>query len=435
MGATKRSRGAANGAAKGVSNGAAKGVSNGAAKGVSNGAAKTVTVENAADQPGKFFDPMAVTWMEKYNAPMEKIWSRLPSFVRSTIVTLAVFILGATMRGEWLLTAVHTARYLGWELGDGSEGWDFSWQNLSLEALRLKNLRVYWLVASFVSYFMYFSIGGFLHWYFYVRQRDRPEEWKCQPTKFLPPELERHEILVGSFSLLITSSFTATLACYISNGGWSRVYYEFDEYGWTWWFLQWAVIFIYQDYATYWLHRIYHTPFLYKHFHKLHHKYKQPTAFSVTAIHPVEIMHIQITLCLPLFVIPCHFVPFCGVALYTYYHGIIDHSGINFKAYWWQPWQPDAIFHDNHHQYFHVNFAFNIYIWDKLHGTYRQKDRLYTEDTFYGRGKALSEATEEERQQDLTERLSENPRAYRSGTLEYKLEGAETATRKRAAAH
>jgi hypothetical protein len=52
--------------------------------------------------------------------------------------------------------------------------------------------------------------------------------------------------------------------------------------------------------------------------------------------------------------------------MYTYYHGIIDHSGINFKAYWWQPWQPDAIFHDNHHQYFHVNFAFNCSLWDKV---------------------------------------------------------------------
>lgn len=61
-----------------------------------------------------------------------------------------------------------------------------------------------------------------------------------------------------------------------------------------------------QDYVTYWLHRIYHLPYLYKHFHKLHHKYKQPTAWSVTAIHPVESTHIQMTLVLPLFVIPVH---------------------------------------------------------------------------------------------------------------------------------
>jgi hypothetical protein len=43
-------------------------------------------------------------------------------------------------------------------------------------------------------------------------------------------------------------------------------------------------------------------------------------------------------------------VPFSMVLIYTYYHGIIDHSGITFKRYFWQPWQPDCIFHDNHHQ-------------------------------------------------------------------------------------
>ena len=61
-------------------------------------------------------------------------------------------------------------------------------------------------------------------------------------------------------------------------------------------------------------------------------------------------------------------VPFSAVMIYTYYHGIIDHSGITFKKAFWQPWQPDCIFHDNHHQYFHVNFGFNIELWDKVKG-------------------------------------------------------------------
>ena len=95
--------------------------------------------------------------------------------------------------------------------------------------------------------------------------------------------------------------------------------------------------------------------------------------------------------------------------LYIYYHGIVDHSGINFKvvflvfmkldsnknfqALWWQPWQPDCIFHDNHHQYFHVNFGFNIEYWDHFHGTSRQKDKIYREDIFWGKGKDVAEAT------------------------------------------
>lgn len=146
-----------------------------------------------------------------------------------------------------------------------------------------------------------------------------------------------------------------------------------------------------QDYAAYLTHRLYHYPFLYRTFHKMHHKYKQPTAFSVTAIHPVELIHMELVLASPIIFLPVHWskshfwkskfmlmetiqiiiflgwkVLFYGIMLYTYYHGIIDHSGIAFKAQWWQPWQPDAIFHDNHHQYTHVNFGFNMYLWDKV---------------------------------------------------------------------
>lgn len=151
-------------------------------------------------------------------------------------------------------------------------------------------------------------------------------------------------------------------------------------------------------------------------------------------------------------------VSFYVISLYNYYHGIIDHSGVNFKSYWWQPWQPDAIFHDNHHQYFHVNFGFNMEVWDKvinyglkialinlwitcrcsdknwkqlqikfqefffspqIFGSYRRKDRIYKEDTFYGQGKSLSEASVDEVAEDMAERLSENPLAYRSNKLEF----------------
>lgn len=57
----------------------------------------------------------------------------------------------------------------------------------------------------------------------------------------------------------------------------------------------------------------------------------------------------------------------------------------------------------------------------QLHGTYRRKDRIYTEDIYYGRGKAISEVTHEELDADIKERLSENPLAYRSNELDFKL--------------
>lgn len=400
-----------------------------AKKTLKNGEVKKVSKEE--QQIGKFSDPMSVTWSEKYDDIFAKFWKLIPQNVSGVLATMATFLVGISVNGDWINLYVHIARQFGYNLAPINNTKPFNWSNITAESLKLQNLFSFWVSSCIVSYAMYFIIGGFLHWYYYVRQRNKAEEWKCQPNKWLTPDLERHEIILGSLTLFVNASTSAILACYISNGGYSTVYYDIGDYGWIWFVLQWPVIFIYQDYITYWMHRMYHLPFFYINFHKLHHKYKQPTAFSVTAIHPVESAHIQLVLALPLFVFPVHWFPFYVIALYTYYHGIIDHSGINFKAYWWQPWQPDAIFHDNHHQYFHVNFAFNIEYWDKLHGTYRRKDRVYTEDTFYGKGKAFDEVTAEELKADLEERDSENPLAYRGNKLEFKLTDSEIKTIKR----
>lgn len=50
----------------------------------------------------------------------------------------------------------------------------------------------------------------------------------------------------------------------------------------------------------------------------------------------------------------------------------------------------------------------------QLYGTYRQKNRIYNEDIFYGKGMALDEASEEILLKDMAERKSENPQAYRN---------------------
>ena len=44
-------------------------------------------------------DPMAPTWTEKYAKTLDRVWSKLPNFVGSFIATVAVFILGSTIRG------------------------------------------------------------------------------------------------------------------------------------------------------------------------------------------------------------------------------------------------------------------------------------------------------------------------------------------------
>jgi hypothetical protein len=58
--------------------------------------------KNTASMGTGFYDPMAVTWMEKYSDTLDKIWAKLPDWAGSIIVTLAVFAFGATIRGMFV---------------------------------------------------------------------------------------------------------------------------------------------------------------------------------------------------------------------------------------------------------------------------------------------------------------------------------------------
>ena len=57
----------------------------------------------------------------------------------------------------------------------------------------------------------------------------------------------------------------------------------------------------------------------------------------------------------------------------------------------------------------------------QIHGTSRQKDRIYREDIYYGQGKALADATQDEIQDDIGERRDENPLAYDDNKLVFDL--------------
>ena len=50
----------------------------------------------------------------------------------------------------------------------------------------------------------------------------------------------------------------------------------------------WLVFLCWVELFAYCFHYFFHLKFIYRHFHKLHHKFQPPTAYSAVAFHPIE---------------------------------------------------------------------------------------------------------------------------------------------------
>lgn len=358
---------------------------------------------------GKQDKPEYTGWHSYMYKSLDILWSIMPEYLGTVVATVMLFIAGSTMRGDWLFILVHFIKHFKSNESDANNLSDSDtprhFKEWSLESMKLQNLPNFIIMDLAVSYTMYFIVCGFLQWYFYIKRRDNSHEWKCQPTKFLTPEQEQHEIMLGTMNVGLGGVIFGVLACYIYNGGGTMIYFKPDEYGWTWLILSLPLHFIYQDGAAYYVHRVLHLPIVYKNVHKWHHYYKQPTAFSATAMHPAELFFFQTFIILPIFTVPLHAGVYIMTMIYIYYYGLITHSGIEIGSIW--PWQPPVSYHDNHHQYFHVNFGNNMTLFDRLHGTMRRKDRVYNESIYGGKGIDLKNAPDNLKKEHATEIAAE----------------------------
>lgn len=147
-----------------------------------------------------------------------------------------------------------------------------------------------------------------------------------------------------------------------------------------------AGYFVATDGLLYWAHRILHRKWLFRHIHRVHHRWTCPTAFTSAAMHPVEFATYQSVMLVPLFFYPIPVVGLIAVLVYQNTIAMVDHSGVDLRS--WLPWQPPARFHDDHHVYFHVNYGQTLGVWDRLFGTWRRRGRMYGVSIFGGKGAA-----------------------------------------------
>eukprot|EP00731_Ephydatia_muelleri_P004967 Em0002g1143a len=212
----------------------------------------------------------------------------------------------------------------------------------------LTDLLFYVGVGVASSQLIYQLLCGAIQLYYYTLQRGNPETWKCQPNRFLTRSNEWHEIVVGTLNMTLAGSMSGFLSCWILNGNYTSVYFVVGDYGHAYYFLSFVWLFLWFEASAYYSHRLLHTPWLYKAIHKHHHRYHSPTPYSVIAMSPFEMVFYQMFFVAPLFTVPIHASVYIAIELYIFYFGLIDHSGVKMTS--WLPWQPDSMFHDDHHK-------------------------------------------------------------------------------------
>lgn len=138
--------------------------------------------------------------------------------------------------------------------------------------------------------------------------------------------------------------------------------------------------FVLHDVSFYSYHRLMHeVPWMYKRFHKQHHMFTAPWAWSATAVHPVEMMCESVG---GLFG-PLLWAFTVGLPIYCFWlwlgliqiQGVYDHCGFDLPL----PWDIFGVLpgfggtqhHDDHHQYYTCNYAAVFSFIDEFMGTCR----------------------------------------------------------------
>ncbi|EPQ52706.1 C5-sterol desaturase [Gloeophyllum trabeum ATCC 11539] len=156
--------------------------------------------------------------------------------------------------------------------------------------------------------------------------------------------------------------------------GYSLLYDDVRDYGWTYFFASIALFLLFTDYGIYWVHRLLHHPLVYKHVHKPHHKWIIPTPFASHAFHFLDGYLQSVPYHLFIFIFPLHRLLYLGLFVVVNIWSILIHDSDMITGHPLETIINGPAHHTLHHLYFTVNYG-QYFTWaDRWGGSYRQPE-------------------------------------------------------------
>lgn len=217
--------------------------------------------------------------------------------------------------------------------------------------------------------FYYFIMASASYYYFFIKYKE-----------YYAPKLDtslfevKREILTCVYNIFGEALLVSPLKMIVLR--YSMTYHDISEYSLSYFLLSLVLFTVWVETWTYWAHRWLHTyPFLYRHFHYVHHSFVATSPYAGFAFHPID----SFLQALPTYTASFFFPVWWGV---TMGHTVLI-SIWSISIHDHIPMVPCKLFlYAPHHTIHHdegrlKNYGLMTSVWDRIMGTYEDPDKIY----------------------------------------------------------
>lgn len=240
-----------------------------------------------------------------------------------------------------------------------------------------------WLIVPFIIFGRYAVISLLLFSLFYVWKR---RDWLRLKIQQRFPQNADYWREIG-FSALTSVIFgwVVWLCLGTSFREYTQYYRDIQQHPIGWLVASVPLTLLVHDTYFYWIHRLMHSPAIYRRVHLTHHKSVNPSPWAAYAFHPVEAILEAGIIPILLVIMPLHPISFFSFVTLMLWFNIYGHLGYELysKKIYQHPigqWINTSIYHNLHHEKFHGNYGLYFTFWDRLCGTLRMDSQAKVEE-------------------------------------------------------
>ncbi len=281
----------------------------------------------------------------------------------------------------WPLNPIETARWVwnSWFLVSerliivGIAFVSYFWFQPPLEQTR--TLAFDWIAEMYLrNFLLLFTVAGVLHLWFYTFSKQGDDlKYDARPLMMngrqftLGGQIRDNMFWTLGSGVFFWTAYEVLMFWALANGYAPMLTWAANP---IWFIALFLLIPLWESFYFYWIHRMIHLPFLYKHVHSLHHRNINVGPWSGMSMHPLEhaIYLGSVFIHLIVGAHPVHilyhlqYFTLTAVTTHTGFQGLLikDRNRLNLGTF----------HHQMHHRYFECNYGGLEMPWDKWFGSF-----------------------------------------------------------------